>query len=119
MKRLHHYLTLFAFALVLTGCASLGTEKADTFKTQLAYAEGIHSAVVDATTSSVNAGTLSSADAETVGKGADNAQLILVSAKTAYAAGDTAGANAKLATALTALQALQDYLRAHGAAHAN
>ncbi len=106
-----HALTLLGFLLVLTGCQSI--EPAKGFKQQLAYAESTHTAVLDATNSSLSAGTLSSADAETIAKGADNAQTLLVAAKTAYEAGDEAGANAKLATALTALQALQDYLRAH------
>ncbi len=111
--KLKNALTLLGFLLVLTGCQSLGNEPAQTFSQKLAYAEGVHTAVLDATNSSLSAGTLSSADAETIAKGSDNAQTLLVAAKTAYEAGDETGANAKLATALTALQALQDYLRSH------
>ncbi len=114
MRKLQNAFTLLAFAIVLVGCASLGNEKAETFRQQLAYAEGVHTSVIDATTSSLNAGTITSAEAESVAKQADNAQLILKASKTAYEAGDSAGANAKLATALTALQALQDFLRAKG-----
>ncbi len=111
--KLKNALTLLAFLIVLTGCQSIGTEPAQTFKQRLAYAEATHTAVLDATTSSLNAGTISSEEAETVSKGADNVQTLLLAAKAADQAGDTAGANAKLATALTALQALQDYLRSH------
>ncbi len=109
--KLKNALTLLAFLIVLTGCQSV--EPAKTFGQQLAYAEGIHTAILDATNSSLSAGTISSADAETIAKGADGAQTLLEASKAAYEAGDTAGANAKLATALTALQALQDYLRSH------
>lgn len=108
-------LTILGFLLVLVGCASLGNEKADTFRQQLAYAEGVNSAVIDATTSSYTAGTLAAEDARSLEIKADQAQTLLVAAKSAYAAGDVAGAQSKLAIALTALQALQDYLRAHGA----
>jgi hypothetical protein len=76
---------------------------------------GVHTAVLDATASAVSAGTISTADAETVLKQADTARLALDTAKQAHDAGDVAGADSKLAIALTALTALQDYLRAHGA----
>lgn len=114
MKRLQHAFTLIAFAIVLTGCASLGNEKADTFRQKLAYADSANAAVIDAVTSAYNAGTLAAADARSIEVQADNVQTILVAAKSAYAAGDVAGAQSKLAIALTALQTLQDYLRAHG-----
>jgi len=116
MTRLRNTFTLFAFAMVLAGCASLGNEPAHGFKQQWLYAEGVHTAVLDATTSSLNAGTIDAGTAEVIAKKADDVQVILVAANTAYAAGDEAGANAKLATALTSLQILQDYVRAHGGA---
>ncbi len=108
-------LTLLGFLLVLTGCQSLGTEPAQTFSQRLAYAVGVHTAVLQAATSSVEAGTLSADDAQNVLKKADDAKVILDAAKAAHDAGDEAGADSKLATALTALTALQDYLRSHGA----
>jgi len=116
MRALKNTWTLLAFALVLVGCASLGNEPAQSFKQRLAYAEGVHTAVLDATTSSLNAGTISSAEAQSVATKADEAQVVLEAAKTAYAAGDVEGADSKLAIALTALQTLQDYLRSHGGA---
>jgi hypothetical protein len=70
--------------------------------------------VLQATTSAVTAGTLSTADAEAVLKQADTAKVVLDTAQAANAAGDAAGANSKLAIALTTLTALQDYLRSHG-----
>jgi hypothetical protein len=114
MRHLKNFLTLFAFALVLTGCAGLGNEPAQTFNQKLAYAYGTHTAILQAATSSLEAGTISAANASDILKQADNAKLVLDTARQAFDAGDSAGANSKLAVAVTALGALQDYLRAHG-----
>lgn len=113
MKRV---LSLVVLATILTGCASLGNEPAQTFNQRLAYAEGVHTAVLDAATSSISAGTVSSASGLTILNEADKAQVALNAAEAAHAAGDEAGANAKLVTALAALQALQDFLRSQGGA---
>lgn len=112
--KLRNAFTLFAFALVLTGCAGLATEPAQTFTQKLAYAVGVHTAVLQATTSAVEAGTLGSSDAQSLLVQADQARLVLDAAKAANDAGDTAGANSKLAIALSGLTALQEYLRSHG-----
>lgn len=109
--RLRNLCTMFAFALVLSGCVTVPQG----FKEQLIYAEGMHNAVLDATDSSLNAGTISSITAGNIAGQADNAQKAIEAAKDAFIAGDTAGANSKLAIALTALTTLQDYLRAQGA----
>lgn len=114
MKHLRHHFTLFAFALVLTGCASLATEPAQTFNQKFAYAIGIHTAILQATASAVTAGTISSKDAQAILTQADTIKVGLDAAEAANAAGDTAGANSKLAIALVGLQTLQDYLRSKG-----
>ena len=115
LRRKPQSLLLLLPLLLLAACNSLGTVAPETFNQKLAYGIAAHTAVLQATTSAVTAGTLSSSDAESVLKQADTAKAVLDAAQTANAAGDTAGAGSKLATALTALQALQDYLRAHGA----
>jgi hypothetical protein len=102
-------------AILIAGCASLGTEPAQTFSQKLAYGYATHTAVLQATTSALTAGTISSADAESILKQADTARAGLDAAKQAHDAGDISGGDSKLAIALTGLQALQDYLRAHGA----
>lgn len=107
--------TVLAFVLVLAGCASVGNEKADTFRERVSYAEASNAAVLDAVASSYAAGTIAADDARSIEVKADQVQVILVAAKNAYAAGDVAGAQSKLAIALTGLQALQDYLRTQGA----
>lgn len=115
MRKALDRLTVFACLVVLAACAATGTVAPETFNQRLAYAEGVHSAVLDATDSSLNAGTLSSVAAGNIAAQADTAQTLLTAAKTADAAGDPTTANSKLAVALTALQGLQDYLRAQGA----
>ncbi len=110
MKRL----LILGCALLLGACASVGVVQPETFNQRLAYAEGVHHAVLDATDSSLNAGMLSSEAAQAVATQADQAEALLNAAKAADAAGDPTTANAKLAIALTALQGLQDYLRAQG-----
>jgi hypothetical protein len=113
MNRLRNAFTLFAFAIVLSACANMGNEPAQTFPQRLAYAVGVHTAILQATTSSLTAGTITSGVAETVLAQADAANVALDAAKVAYDAGDLTTANGKLVLALTALQALQDYLRSH------
>lgn len=116
MRHAKNAFALFIFLTVAAGCASLGNEKADTFNDKFAYAVGIHHAVVDATQSALDAGTISADDARSVSVQAHNARTVLDTAKAAADAGDAAGAQSKLVIALTALTALQEYLRAHGEA---
>lgn len=113
--KLRQHLTLLAFALVLTGCASLGMEKPTGLKEQIASAEGLHTSVLDAVDSSLNARTISSTTAQSIITQADQAQTVLEASKSAFLAGDVTGAQSKLAIALTTLTALQDYLRSQGA----
>lgn len=112
--RLRNAFTILAFAIILTGCATTSTQPL-TFADRLAYAVGIQKSIVQATDSSLKAGTIDSGTAVYVGTQARIAKLGLDAADTAYEAGDQAGADGKLATALAALQELQNYLRAQGA----
>lgn len=104
-------LPLAPFAL--EGCAALGVSQAQTFNEKLAYGYGVHTAVLQAATSAVNAGQLSSADAMKILSDADNAKVVLDGAGAAYAAGDAAGANSKLTIATSLLTAVQAYLQTH------
>jgi hypothetical protein len=99
--------------ILLCACTSLGLAPAQTFNQKLAYAYGTHTAVLQATTASVTAGSLSSADASYVLKLADDTRTLLDSAATLAAQGDAIGANNKLALATAALTALQTYLNNH------
>ena len=99
---------------LLSGCATtLGTAPAQTFNQKVAYAVGIHTAVLQAATNGVTNHTLSSADGEAVLKMADSSRALIDAAVLLNGTGDIAGANSKLTLAVTALTALQTYLNAH------
>jgi len=101
--------------LLLVGCAALGLAPAQTLNQKIAYAYGTHTAVLQATTTSLSAGKISSADATQVLKLADDSKVLLDAATALSVSGDTTGANNKLTLAVSALTALQAYLSAHGA----
>lgn len=103
------------FLMLLAGCAQLGLESAQTLNQKIAYAYGTHTAVLQAATAGVTAGSLKSADAQQVLQMADQAKVILDGATSLAAAGDTTGATNKLALAAAALTALQTYLNSHTA----
>lgn len=115
MRKLQNAYTLFAFLLVLTGCATLGTTQPKSFADREAYAVGIYTAVQNTVTISVGNQSMSSTEGSVIIKQAETAKVILDTARAAFNAGDTAGADAKLVTALTVLEALQAYLNAQGA----
>lgn len=103
-------LTILGFLLVLTGCVTL--EPATTTRDRITYAEGQYHGFVDALSSSLNAGEVSSIAAGNIAAQADDVNKVLILAAEADAAGDLSTANGKLTAALVALQALQDELRA-------
>jgi hypothetical protein len=103
--------------LIATACAQLGIAPAQTFNQKLAYAIGVHTAILQATTNSVTSGNLSSSDATAVLKQADTAKTVLDAAAAANAAGDLTGANNKLALATATLTAIQSYLNTHTTGH--
>ena len=95
---------------VLAACTSLlVTPK--TFNEKLAAGYIVHTAVLRAATVSLNAGDISSADAQQVLKIATDAREVLDAAKLASGAGDTATAEGKLALATVLLTELQTFLR--------
>lgn len=112
--KLKNCFALLAFLLVLTGCATSPTQPL-TFADRLAYAVALEKSLVQATDSSLNEATIDSGTAVYVRTQARIAKLGLDAADEAYAAGDQTGADGKLATALAALQELQNYLRSQGA----
>lgn len=99
------YLVMLAF---LVGCAALTTPKS--FDQQLAYAYGVHTAVLQAAATGVENGTLSVKDGETVLSLADQCRTILDTAKAAEAMGDVQGAADKLVLGLEILQNIQKFL---------
>ena len=100
--------------LLLTACSTVGLPSPKGFDQQLATAYSVHTAVVQATTTALTAGSISVNDAEAVQGMEKNARSLLDAAKAAEIAGNTAGASSELALATSALTALQTYLNNHG-----
>ncbi len=103
-----------SLALLLNACGSLGLATPQGFDQQLATAYSVHTAVVQATTTALAAGTISTNDAESVQNMEKNARSLLDAAKTAETAGNAASASSDLALATSALSALQQYLNSNG-----
>lgn len=101
-------------AIGLGGCESLGLEKPQTFQDRLAYAYGTNTAVREASTSSLNARKLSSADVAYAKSVNDQVRTLLDAARLASTAGDMTTAEGRLAAALKLLTEVQTYLRARG-----
>jgi hypothetical protein len=101
----------YLLILLLSGCAQLGLAPAQNFDQKLAYAYGTHTAVLNATTASLNGKSITSADAEQVLKLANESRTLLDAARAAAGAGDPSTANGKLALATSILTQLQAYLR--------
>jgi hypothetical protein len=110
MRKLRYYYA--AFLLVcLAGCAQLGLAPAQNFDQKLAYAYGVHTAVVQATTSALDAKTVKSLDATRLFTLAEQARQLLDGAKLASAGGDITTANQRLSLATSILAEVQTYLR--------
>lgn len=101
--------------ILLTGCAALGLTSPKGFDQQLAVAYGTHTAVVQAATTALTSGAITSAEATAVQTQALSSRQLLDAAKTVEAAGDAAGAQHDLALATSALTLLQNYLNSQGA----
>lgn len=105
--------TVFAFVLVLTGCASLGLAPADSFDTKLAYAYSTHTGVLQAAAISKLNGSITKAEAEQVAALADQSKMFLDSARAVETTNPT-GAQNNLTLALAVLNQLQSYLSSQG-----
>jgi len=100
-----------ALLMLLAGCASFGLAPANTLSERLAYAMGSHTAVLAATTQALDAGDITSDDAQRVLTVADTARQTLDAAGLAIGVGDLATAEARLQLATSLLARLQSYLR--------
>lgn len=112
MKSPRYYFTVLLLVL-LAGCAQLGMAPAQNFDQKLAYAYGVHTAVINATAAALDAKSIRSTDAEQVKTLADQSRSLLDAAKVASAGGDLTTANSKLLLGTQILEQLQAYLRSH------
>ena len=94
----------------LEGCPSAGVATPQTFNEKLAYGYATHTAILQTATAGVTSGSLTSTDAAKVLADADSVKVGLDAAAAANAAGDVAGANSKLAIALSVLTSIQTFL---------
>ena len=99
--------------ILLTGCAT--TTGTPTFSQLLATAEAADDAVVVTATNALNAGTITSAQAKKVLTITDGVNAALAVANTAYQGGNTATANAQIATSTAILTLVQSCLAASNA----
>jgi hypothetical protein len=94
---------------LLCSCALFGGAPAS-FDSQLATAYAAHTAVVQATTGALKAGTITAAEADKVLALAQTSRSILDAAKAAEAMGNPTSASNELILAANALTAMQQYL---------
>jgi len=107
-KKYGAFIALVFAALILAGCPSMPQPKS--FDQSLAYAYSTNTAILNAAANAVTAGTLQVSDAEQVLKMADQAKLMLDTAKGIAVTGDLPRAEAQLQLALNVLTQLQVYV---------
>ena len=100
--------------IMITACAALGLSAPQGFDQQLAQAYGVHTAVVQTASQSLDSGAMSQEDGRRVYQLAQDSRSVLDAAKAAELAGDQAGAQKNLVLALTGLNALQSFLTSKG-----
>lgn len=104
------YAPFYCLVLVLlTACASLGIVPAQSLDQRIAYAKGVDTAVLTASTAALRAQEITSGDHEHVIAIADQAKSVLDSA-VLLADTDPAAADSKLQLATSILTELQGYL---------
>lgn len=108
MKR-QYFCFLALFALV--GCSALGILPAKTFEDRAGQALGIHTAVLNSVTYTLDNQQITSAEAEDVLEIADNAREFVDTARQIRSLGDEAAADKTLAMATAILRKLQEYVK--------
>ena len=104
---------LALLALGFVACQSLGLAPARSLDDRLAYAYGVHTAVVDVISSAAQTGQLSPPEARQAANLAENSRQILDAAK-AIEQTDPKGAASKLTLATAVLDQVQTYLKTRG-----
>ena len=105
-----HFLKILTLCGALSACASLGLQPAQTFDQKIAYAYGIHTAVLETASADVSAHQLTAKDGDAILQLADQSRTLLDSAKI-LSATDVSSANSKLLLATAILTQLQTYLQ--------
>jgi hypothetical protein len=100
-------------ALAVVACQSLGLAPARSLDDRLAYAYGVHTAVVEVISSAAQTGQLTPPEARQAANLAENSRQILDTAK-ALEQTDAKGASSRLTLATAVLDQLQAYLKSRG-----
>lgn len=108
-----HASALVAIVL-LAACTAIGVEPARSFSAGWAYAMGQTTAIRQAATDALEAGSLSVEDAEYALRVTDQSRALLEAARAAYASGDITTADGRLTLTTQVLTQLQAYLRSKG-----
>lgn len=111
MQRSLNYVRYMLAVVLLTACAQLGLEQADTFDKKLAYAYGQTTGFRQAATMGVNQRKLSSDEGTAILKLTDDTRVFLDAAKMAP---DITKAQTNLTLALGVLVQIQNYLNTRG-----
>lgn len=99
------------FVALLAGCALFGVPQPENVSERLAIAYNVHTSVLQSTTNTLNAGDITSQEADQVLKLADESRTLLDATRGALSGGDTSTAEGKLNLGMSILSQLQIYLR--------
>jgi uncharacterized membrane protein YcgQ (UPF0703/DUF1980 family) len=98
---------------LVVACQSLGLAPARSLDDRLAYAYGVHTAVVEVISSAAQTGQLKPQEARQAANLAENSRQLLDAAK-AIEQTDAKGASSRLTLATAVLDQLQAYLKSRG-----
>lgn len=104
-------LAILSILGILFGCASLGLAPAKSFEQKVAYAYGVHTAVLQSAANAVNHKDITPEEGRQVLTLADESRVLLDASRQAFHIGDIDTANGKLMLATSILSQLQAYLR--------
>jgi hypothetical protein len=107
-------LSILPVLILLTACASMGLVTPQSFDERLSVAYEQHTAALQSIATAVNLKDLNGKDGQAVLAIADNARLLLDSAKLATASGDVNSAEGRLLLATNVLRELSTFLRSRG-----
>lgn len=107
-------LSIIPLLLILAACGSLGLVTPQSFDERLSYSYGQHTGALQTIATATDLGELHSSEAKAAIAIADNARLILDSAKLAAGTGDVSTAEGRLLLATNVLRELNVYLRQRG-----
>ncbi len=114
VKKQINYAYMMLVFVLLTACAQMGIQPAQSFDQRLGYAYATTTSIRASTAAALDAKTIKASDAQNVLVITDQARAILDQAKAFNIAGDTSTAIGKLTLATGLLTQLQQFLISRG-----